>query len=555
MSELEQRKNNFLEKVKPYFTNPYSLCLIGILLLAFTLRIYYINTALQQAVWWDSADYLSAAKIIGGRLATSGGYDWTATRPIFLAFFWGMLYRLGAGELILHLTEIFAAVISIFFTYLLGKELYDKRIGLIASFILSVFYLYTFYTIRLMSDIPALAFWFAGLYFLWRGFIKEEGNKFKILAAVLMSLALFTRAATIISIPFTVLFLVIVKKFRLLKDKFFWYSLIVAFLVFLPDLIFIYFKYGGNPIIKFFGFDVGRFGAASGWPHFDLALTYGIYFIKSLGSAFWIPAIIGSYIFLELFLGFDFILKGKEEAKKLLPHLFLLIWIIIPFSYHTIYAGAAFDERYLFYIYPPIFMLIGHGLMLIYKFINKVGKTKLSAKYVKYISTILVIIILAVGGQAQLKKGDDLIKNKEGSYYQVKLAGLWLKENSEPTDIIISGSRYQNIYYSERDTYNYALERFVSREYVLEQSRIQNISRETHGYLTEEAFDEQIKKLKPRFMTVSIFESHPPWVYTYAQRHPNVKPVQAYFLDVEKKQLALVIYEFTGYEPSKATTK
>ena len=85
------------------------------------------------------------------------------------------------------------------------------------------------------------------------------------------------------------------------------------------------------------------------------------------------------------------------------------------------------------------------------------------------------------------------------------------------------------------------------------QSEEQAIPRYVHGYLTEEAFDEEIKKLKPRYMTVSIFETHPPWSYTYADRHKNVRAVQAYFLDQEQKQLGLVIYEFTGYEPTRAS--
>ena len=543
MSELELRKDKLLAKLKPFLKDKYTISLICILLLTLILRLYYINTALQQAVWWDSADYLSAAKIIGGRLATSGGYDWTATRPIFLAIFWGMLYRLGANELILHLTEIFFAVLGTFATYLVGKELYNKKIGLIASFIFSVFFLPLFYTFRLMSDIPAISLYFLSIYFLWKGFVKEEGNKYKIFSMALLSLSLFTRAATIIEIPAILLFLLIYKRFSLFKDKYFWYAALAAFLVFIPNLISIYILHGGNPIIKFFGLDVGRFGSASGWPHFDLALSWGWYFLKSLSWPIMIPTLIGAYIFLEMFIGLDLIFKKKEETKKIWPHLLLFLWILLPFSYHTIYAGATFDERYLFYIYPAVFILTGHGFMLISKWITKLG----SSKYIKYVPLVLIVLMLAIGGYKQIQKGNDLIINKAGSYYAVKLAGLWIKENSNPTDIVISGSRYQNIYYSERDTYNFALEGYVDRDFIKKQSELQNISRETHGYLTEESFDEQIEKLKPRYMTVSIFETHPPWSYTYADRHKNVKPVQAYFLDAEKQNLALVIYEFTGY--------
>src|SRR3989344_7751122 len=135
MLELEARKNNFLKKIKPFFKNKYNLALIGVLLLALILRLYYLDVGLQQAAWWDAADYLSSAKILGGKLATSGGYDWTATRPIFLGLMWGTFFRLGLGEWSLHLFEIFFAVLGTFFVYLLGKEYYNKSVGLIAALI------------------------------------------------------------------------------------------------------------------------------------------------------------------------------------------------------------------------------------------------------------------------------------------------------------------------------------------------------------------------------------------------------------------------------------
>ncbi|MDP4012388.1 MAG: glycosyltransferase family 39 protein [Candidatus Nanoarchaeia archaeon] len=543
MSELESRKSVFLNKIKPFFKNPYKIASVGVLLLALILRLYYLDVGLEQAAWWDAADYLSSAKIIGGKLATSGGYDWTATRPIFLGLMWGMFFRLGLGEWSLHLSEIFFAVLGTLFVYLLGKEYYDKKVGLIAALIFSVFYLHLFYTIRLMSDVPAIAMWFGSAYFFYKGFVKEEGNKFKILSAIFLSAALFMRAATIFEIPVFGLWLLVTKKFKFLKDKYFWYSILAAFLVFLPNLISIMIIHGGNPVFKFLGIGAGRFASASGWPHWSVFFTWLYMLPASMGWQFFIPFLFGLYIFFEMFLGFDFILKGKTEGKKLLPALLMLIWIIVPFTYHTLYAGSTLDERYFFYIYPPLFIISAQGFMIIYKILNKAITSAIKWKHIKYLTSILIILIIASGAYAQIQRGDLLIKNKQSSYYPVKLAGLWIKENSNPEDIIISGSRYQNIYYSERDTYNFALENYADRDLIFKETAEQNIPREMHGYLTEETFDKLISKLKPRFMAVSIFESHPPWAYTYADRHPNVKPVQGYLAD-NSQQPVLIIYEF-----------
>ena len=84
--------------------NRYNQILIAILLFAFLLRIRYLF--IDQAVWWDAADYLTLAKIIGGKIAYYTQYDFNPRRPFFLAFLWGVLYRFGFGEVILRLTEI-----------------------------------------------------------------------------------------------------------------------------------------------------------------------------------------------------------------------------------------------------------------------------------------------------------------------------------------------------------------------------------------------------------------------------------------------------------------
>jgi len=334
------------------------------------------------------------------------------------------------------------------------------------------------------------------------------------------------------------------KRFSFLKDKYFWYALLAGLLIFLPNLIAVNIIHGGNPIIKFLGLDAGRFGSASGWPHWGVFFTWLFVLPASMGWQFFLPFILGLYIFFEMILGLDLIVKRKGDYKKILPHLFLFTWMIIPFTYHTLYAGATLDERYFFYIYPPLFMVSAIGLLTIPVLINKVWKGVSKNKYTKYIPTLIVLTLIAFGGYAQIVRGDALIQNKRSSYFPVKAAGLWIKENSEPTDIVISGSRYQNIYYAERATYNFALETYADREFILEQMKEQNIPRNVHGYLTEEAFDELISELKPRYMAVSIFETHPPWAYTYADRHPNVRPVQAYFSDAEQTNLLLIIYEF-----------
>ena len=63
--------------------------------------------------------------------------------------------------------------------------------------------------------------------------------------------------------------------------------------------------------------------------------------------------------------------------------------------------------------------------------------------------------------------GFDLIGSKEASFREVKLAGEWIKANSNPEDIVITASMPQNSYYSERATYNFYLVLAIPTENLL----------------------------------------------------------------------------------------
>ena len=125
---------------------------------------------------------------------------------------------------------------------------------------------------------------------------------------------------------------------------------------------------------------------------------------------------------------------------------------------------------------------------------------------------------------------DAIVKYKITSYQEVKDAGLWIKQNSNKNDIIITASTMQITYYSERK---------ISDFYPDPSDK------------NETGFDNKIKQLKPRYIVIDAFQPvfTPKWAYDWPQRHSNsVVPVQAYFADPEKKQPLLIIYEFKNYE-------
>jgi hypothetical protein len=146
----------------------------------------------------------------------------------------------------------------------------------------------------------------------------------------------------------------------------------------------------------------------------------------------------------------------------------------------------------------------------------------LGSKKFKYVFIILIVLL---GVYTQIHHADAIIKLKLSSYSPVRESGLWLKENSNPNDIIVSASVTQHTYYSERKIEDYYID-------------------ETHN---ETLFDEEIKKIKPRYIIVSVFEPvfTPQWAYEWPQKHNDtIVPVQAYFENNNQNQPLLIIYEF-----------
>ena len=125
--------------------------------------------------------------------------------------------------------------------------------------------------------------------------------------------------------------------------------------------------------------------------------------------------------------------------------------------------------------------------------------------------------------------GFDLIGSKEASFREVKLAGEWIKANSNPEDIVITASMPQNSYYSERATYNFYL---APRRDMERKNATQ--------------FYEFIEEKKPKYLVISAYEQPAHSIYTWATNYPQdfperVTPVKVY---QQGEQPVLIIYAF-----------
>jgi len=499
--KLINQQNNLLnkriEKLTIWLKKPNNLILTLLLILAFAIRLYYFYLTKGQAVWWDASEYLNMARAF----AFGIDYEFYSVRPILFSLIIALFFKIGSGEFLARVFIFSLSFASVLGMYLLGKELYNRKVGLICAFLMSIFSLALFFTYRVMVDLPSMTFFVFSAYLFFR-YIKKRENKILYLGAVVIGIGTLMRITTATFLFVFFIFVLVTEKLSILKRKEYWIAGIIFILVLLPYIIWGYVQFG-----VFIITESGKLNAPEG-----NALISGFNNIISYSSLFkfnltW-PLLIFFYLGLismyKLILGFDILIKGKDF--KLKRDFFLLLLFLVPFVIISTALGGV-ENRYVMNAYPAILIISGAFLSKSYNLIKKNNKI---------IAIILLMILLSSIMFLQLKNTDTLIKSKISSYIELKQAGLWLKGNSEPSDIILSLSPHQIKYYSERA--------------VLATPR------------DKEEFESLISSNpKIKFFIISIHEPHEQWMYPYPQEN-NFTAVQAYFADANQQQPVLVIY-------------
>ncbi len=506
----------------------YDKIFLVILAIAFIIRILVFIKTQNQPLWWDAADYLATAKRWAGFELNNiwyyrRGFLW----PLFSAFF----FMIGVGEKTIRFIEVLFSTGIIYVSYFLIRDMFNKKFALLTSIGLSFSWILLFFTARPLTSIPATFFLLTALFFFYKGYILEKGNKYLYLFAIFYALAILTRMQYLL---FTFPFLVYAftrEKFSLFKNKKLWIVVGIFLLVISPQIV-SYTTHYGNPITDILAHYFGISGVSE-TPTNQRTVSTIFSYLKDLpyilgGTpasstfSFLSKVLLFSFLigfilfFIDLILGFDKIFQNPKLQKKL----FVLLWILTLFlvlGYITDYV----EHRYVIPALPFVFLISAIPLINLKKYL------KINYKFISILFIFLVILV------PNLIWANNLIEAKKTSYLEVKQAGEWIKENSEPRDIVLSVSLPQTMYYSERPTYPFNM---ASKEFRRRDSTIPDYGQDREG------FENFIEDKKPKYLIMSAFEVHPDWVYTWPEEHKDeLTPVKAFN---QGDQTVLVIYEF-----------
>ena len=491
------------EKIKKFLKE--NLSIIFILLLGFAIRIYYLILTKNQATWWDESEYIS----VGLHWFFGIPYELNPQRPPLLSLLEGIILYLGGTEFLMKvILELIPSTLLILISYLIVKEMYNKKLALLVAFFMSIFWLILFNTVRLHADISLLFFSYLGILFFWKGYVKKEKNHYIWLFGVFIALGFLTKLTGALFGIIVLIFLLITEKLKFLKNKHLWISLVLVFLIILPYLIWQNSIYG-NPLAFFAGSHVTS--DPGGITSYKPIGWHVLNFIPwMLNTPYFILFLIGLITLYTLFLSLDLIIKNKSNEKY--NDLFIFIWILITLIYFVFLERDA-EDRWLLPIALPLLILVGKGLYFIYEQIKR---------YQKNIAITFFFVLILLGAYFQLARGNEIINSKIDSYKEVKDASLWIKDNSNPQDIIFSKSVTQMTYYAQRQVLGFG------------------------GNETE--FKEEVKKYKPKYIVFSVFEPHGATL-AYPEKFKNsLEPVKAYFADAAQTQPILIVYRFKNYD-------
>jgi len=432
---LEKRKKNIKNKFNKLISNKYDKLAFLVIILSAIFRFYWLFKTKTQALWFDEGTYLVQAR--AWALGTPAYPE--PARDYFISFIWSIFIKLGFGELGLRILTVTLGILSLLFFYYIVSYFFNKKAGLFSMILASVFYEAIFWSLRLDIGTYSIFFMLISLFFFVKG-MDTKKLKFYLLASAFAVFSLLSHAAGIFIILFYIIFIPINSKFKFYKNKKFYIILLCFFLVISPFLI-------RNIIVTgkiYPRYQIGwvERGGTSG--SFLEAMKY----IKTLPQIIGLPSflifLIGLFLSLDIFLILDRLWKNysKETQGKLFFLIFGLISLSLGIQSLLFNKGGAyFEPRYIIPFYLACFAFAGIGLNFIF---NKIKK------YNKFIAIIFVILLLGYISYIQLNKSSDLIELKTQGYQGIKQAGLWLNQNSNPGDKIVSFETPQIIYYSNR---------------------------------------------------------------------------------------------------------
>jgi len=364
------------------------------------MKIFYLLN--QKGILWDSAVYIGMGKFIFsfGKIGL-----WEPARPLVLPLFLGLFWRLGLDSV------VFGSVLTVVFsigclclTYLIGKEVFNEKIGLLSAFLLAFSPSFLFYSSSVLTGIPSTFFGLVSVYFL----IKKK----YFLSGLFIGLGFMTRFLQLFVLLPVVVYMVFEKRrVRGLFRLGYGFSMVV-----IPYLVFNLFFYK-NPIFPLIlQMFMSRY---TGWVYHN-GLTF--YFINILKE---------NFLLLFSVVGVILVLMKRKSKQMVVLGIFLLFFIFFNSIAHK-------EVRFVLVFLPYMYLIAAYG---IFKGIDLIKKEKNMFRFIVFVFMVVWLVQVTTQFEIPIYKGYPEFRGYLADGVE---GGLWV---SNPIFVVDSDSGVDELVY------------------------------------------------------------------------------------------------------------
>jgi len=336
----------------------------------------------------------------------------------------------GVSVFGLRFTSILFGSAIIILIYLIAKEIFNKKIALISSIILT-FSSFQLTQMAALMDISMAFFVFLSMYFLIL-FLKKSKSRFFILTWVSLGVSIMIKSIALSVIPAFAIFLIYYNKrhFHKFKFKQIIYAGLIMLLLVTPILTFNYLLYKDKGLVDL---QFARFTRISLDKYKDIAPTiapfnlYNLIFPNHGRHSGIVDGLLMFYhnesifVLFFAFLGLFFLFKNKNKFL-----LFLILAFLFPFLF---LSGTSLLANH--FVFGSFFISLLASISIIN--ISEVFKQEKTKKVVLY--SLLCLLILFSLAKVYHQNNGFFGKNELGKLIDFK------NENIEPNSLVVVDSR------------------------------------------------------------------------------------------------------------------
>jgi len=354
--------------------------------------------------------------------------------PLLLQSLLSVAFALfGTHDTIARTVPVIFGTLSIIATYLLGKELFDRRVGLVSSLVLALLPFHIVFSRQVLLDVPLSFFIILFLYFVTK-YRNTESNIYSYWTGVSCGLCLISKEIGIIMLPIYVCYTFITHTLKLQKFSVFLIGFAFAIMPYV-SLILVR-RDAVNAFFTYANFQANR----------D-ATVYSLRYASTL-----INEVFGYVLSILIIVSIILILLQCKctKSKKYRDQIILLgMTLVTLFVFYQLLPSQG--DRFLISL-VPVGVVVGFSF-LVTKYVNRLTKYN-----VIHICLILMIILSNNFFFSRLLPVDDLrISDNMGTPWKREVA-LWIKDNT-PSDasVLTAQTTMANVirFYSNHEVYTF----------------------------------------------------------------------------------------------------